>query len=93
MTTVLTRTNEIFACEGFSIVVKNKKTGRRIMLGRNGVLGPYPCTRKLRDSATVADWRGGRFEVTYPGYTCDVLKADGQRATGQMLLATVRATY
>ncbi len=92
MTTVLTRTNQIFARDGFSIVVKNKKTGKRIKLGRNGVLGPYPFARKLKDSATVAVWCA-RFEVTYPGYTCDVLKADGKKATGQTLLGTVRATY
>ncbi len=92
MTTVLTRTNQIFAREGFSIVVKNKKTGKRIKLGRNGVLGLYPYGRKLKNSATVADWRT-RFENDYPGYTCDVLGADGKRATGQMLLETVRASY
>ena len=92
MTTVLTRTNQIFAREGFSVIVKNKRTGRPVQLGRNGVLGPYPYRRKLKDSATVADWRT-RFENDYPGYTCVVLKADGERATGQTLLETVRATY
>ena len=92
MTTVLTRTNQIFARDGFSIVVRNRKTGKRIRLERNGVLGPYPFTRKLKDSATVAVWRT-RFEGTYPGYTCDVLKADGKKAGGQTLLGTVRATY
>ena len=92
MTTVLTRIYQIFACEGFSIVVKNKRTGRRITLGRHGILGQYPFNRKLKDSATVADWRA-RFEETYPGYSCDVLKADGKKASGQTLLGTVRDTY
>ena len=93
MTTVLTRTNQIFAREGFSIVVKRKKTGKRIKLGKNGVLGPYRFNRKLKNSATVAEWRSARFEDTYPSYTCDVLKADGKKASGQTLLETVRATY
>ena len=92
MTTVLTRTNQIFAREGFSIVVKNKRTGKRIKPGKNGVLGPYPYGRKLKDGATVAEWRA-RFEGKYPGYTCDVLKDDGKKASGQTLLGTVRATY
>ena len=93
MTTVLTRTNQIFAREGFSIIVKNKKNGKRIKLGRNGILRPYPYGRKLKNSATVAEWRSARFEDTYPGYTCDVLKADGKKASGQTLLVTLRATY
>lgn len=92
MTTVLTRTYQILARDGFGIVVKNKKTGKRITLGRHGILGPYPFNRKLKDSATVAVWRA-RFEATYPGYTCDVLKADGKKVSGQTLLGTVRATY
>ena len=92
MTTVRTRADQIFAREGFSIIVKHKRTSRRVQLGRNGVLGPYPYDRKLKDSATVAEWRT-RFETDYPSYTCDVLKADGVRATGQTLLETVCATY
>ncbi len=92
MTTLLTRTMEIFARDHFTITVRNKKTGKRIRLGRNGVIGAHPYARKLKDSATVAEWRA-RFEIDNPSYTCDVLKANGNKATGQMLLGTVRATY
>ncbi len=93
MTTVQTRTSEIFAREGFSVTIKSKRTGKPIHINRNGVLGPYEYGRKLKDSATVAEWRSARFEDTYPGYTCDVLKADGKKASGQTLLVTLRATY
>ena len=92
MTTVLTRVNEIFVREAFSIVVRHKRTGNRVQTGRNGILGPYPFSRKYKGTATVAVWRD-RFEDTYPSYTCDVLKTDGTVASGQTLLDTVRDTY
>lgn len=91
MTTVQTRVREISDKEGFDITVK--RSGKPISLRRNGVLKPYPFRRKLKDSATVEDWRRERFEATYGGYKCDVLKGDGTIAPGQMKLKALRATY
>lgn len=91
MTTVLTRVIEIFNRERFDIIVTRK--GKPINTRSNGMLGPYPFKRKLKDSATVNDWRRDRFEASYPGYSCDVLTADGKNATGQTKLKTVRSGY
>ena len=72
MTTVRTRADEIFAREGFTVVIRNKKSGKPSPLGRNGLIGPHQYGRKMKDTATVSKWRS-RFEADNPGYTCDVL--------------------
>lgn len=41
---------------------------------------------------TVADWKN-RFNRIYPGYTVEVLEADGGIAHGNTKLESVRATY
>lgn len=45
-----------------------------------------------RNSMTVGDWKN-KFKTQYPGYDAVVYKSDGNRATGQTKLATVRDTY
>lgn len=92
MTTVRTRADEIFATEGFSVIIRYEKSGKQVPLGRNGVIGQYPRQKKTNGGITVAKWKGN-FEEDNPGYTCDVLKADGKKATGQTILGTVRDTY
>ncbi len=49
--------------------------------------------RKLGGAKTVEQWKRERFEATYPGYTCNVLRADGRIAVGQTSLQTVRNSY
>jgi hypothetical protein len=94
MVMLLTRMHEIANREGFEIEVTTKSARtRRLLVRRNGVLGPYPFKRKLRDSKSVNDWKKERFEATYPGYTCKVLKGDGTVAAGQTNLRTVRRSY
>lgn len=93
MTTVATRVREIGDKEGFDIIVTTTK-GKRVDPAKNGVLkGSYPFEKKLKGTKTVSDWARDRFEKTYPGYSCEVLKADGEVATGQTQLQTVRKTY
>lgn len=93
MTTVATRAREISDKEGFDIIVKNKK-GRVVKPTKNGILnGSYRFEKKLKGTKTVQDWKKERFETTYPGYSCDVLKADGTTAAGNAKLETVRKTY
>ena len=53
----------------------------------------YEFARKLPDERTVADWITIRFRERYRGFEVAVLLADGSRAHGNMLLATVRASY
>jgi hypothetical protein len=92
MTTAATRVRKIAEREGFDIVVTHK--GVPISLKQNGTLGPYDFARKMKGSATVSEWKSQRFEATYPGYKCDVLRGDGAgTATGQMTLETLRSTY
>lgn len=57
--------------EGFEIEVTRK--GKPLKnLHKNGVLGPYPFKRKLRDTKSVDEWKKERFEPTYPGLSCNV---------------------
>jgi len=95
MTTVQTRTREIGDKEGFDIIVVTATAnGRRVDPAKNGVLnGGYPFEKKLKGTKTVSDWTKERFERTYPGYSCEVLKADGKVAPGNTKLETVRKTY
>jgi hypothetical protein len=95
MVMLLTRMHEIKDREGFEIEVFRKtKKGRRPILNReNGVLGPYPYRKKLKDSKTVNDWKNERFKRAYPGYTCNVLKGNGAIAANQTTLKTIRKTY
>jgi hypothetical protein len=91
MVMVLTRIDEIYRREGFMIEVT--RSGRPVLNRKNGVLKGYTYGRKLKDSATVNDWIRDRFEQTYPGYSCRVLKGDGSYVAGQTLLGTVCSTY
>jgi hypothetical protein len=92
MTMLMTRVEEIFTREGFMIeVTRNGKPLKD--LKKEGVLGPFQFDRKLAGSKSVQDWKTDRFEKCYPGYSCNVLKADGTTAVGQTLLSTVRNTY
>lgn len=95
MVMLLTRMHEIASREGFQIEVfrKTKKRRRPLLVRANGVLGPYPYTKKLKDSKTANDWKNERFKTTYPGYTCNVLKGDGSIAANQTTLRTVRDSY
>ena len=56
-------------------------------------LAKYPFDRKLKGTATVAQWKTQRFEATYPGYDCRVLYGDGREANGNATLNTVRESY
>lgn len=91
MTPVDTRAREIVNREGFDVIVMR---GRQAVNVRdNGLMGAFGFGRILKNTATVADWKRGRFERTYPGLSCDVLMGDGTTAPGQATLRTVRASY
>lgn len=52
----------------------------------------YEAERMTRNSMTVSDWKN-KFKTQYPGYDAVVYKNDGDKASGQTKLATVRDTY
>lgn len=92
MTTVATRGRAISDLEGFDIIIKDN-FGNAVDMKLNGVLGAYEYEKKLKHTKTVADWKRDRFRASYPGYTCDVLLADGSVAPGQKSLRAVRESY
>jgi hypothetical protein len=92
MTMLMTRIEEIFTREGFMIEVT--KGGKPLAnLKKEGILGPYEFRRKLGANKTVQEWKTDRFEKSYPGYSCNVLKGDGATVPGQTLLSSVRKSY
>ncbi|MGD0145200.1 MAG: hypothetical protein ABSC92_18780 [Rhizomicrobium sp.] len=98
MTKVLTRIRQISHREGFDVwKIKHKRNpgsgGGLVRVSNHGVLGKYPFPKAMKGSMTVDRFIKERFERTYPGFTCRVLKADGTEAKGQTKLETVRRTY
>ena len=90
MTTVQTRAREISNKEGFEISVKRR--GKYVKPTQNGVLGPWPHRNKTRGNYTAKDFRE-KFEAAYPGYSCDILSADGTAAHGNAALENIRSAY
>ena len=66
---------------------------RHFLNQSNGHLGPYNLHRKLKDTKTVSEWKKERFEPIYPGYGCEVLLGNGNKAIGHTILKTVRSSY
>jgi hypothetical protein len=89
MTTARTRQEEIAEIEEFQLTML--KDGVPVAPSMNG-LSPYPHKNKMRDTATVSDFKT-RFRRAYPGYDCEVQKGDGSPAHPNTLLSTVRASY
>jgi hypothetical protein len=92
MTKVATHIERIFELEGFRIRIIDRE-GNVVDEGTSGLPAYEGNTRKLKGSATVAEWQRSRFADVYKGYQCQVLKADGSVAVGQTKLETVRSTY
>lgn len=90
MTTLATRIRALSDLEGFDIQVFDNE-GSPADPKTNG-LPAYPYEKKARSSITVSDWKA-RFRKAYPGYTCEVLNADGSIAHGNTKLESVRQTY
>ena len=79
----------IFEIEGFQVDIA--KDGKNV---RGDMLLPkqYEAERMTRNSMTVGDWKN-KFKTQYPGYDVVVYKNNGEKASGQTKLATVRDTY
>lgn len=96
MVKVVTRINEIEGIEGFRIDVLRK--AKVVKTHRQSVMGVYGALKALKGSASVQDWKMGRFRKYYPDLECRVLYGPSwtspwAEALGQTLLKTVRATY
>jgi hypothetical protein len=78
--------------EGFKVRVRHSHGGRDVRSDKANVK-QYPYKRALKHSKNVKAWREGRFANTYPGYSVEVLDAEGHVAHGGTLLVTVRDGY
>lgn len=92
MTMVLSRIEEIWHREKFK-VWNIRRHGKLVRVTANGVMSEYDWGKMLKGGKTVNEWINERFKVTYPGFSCDILKGDGTVARPQTLLSTVRNTY
>lgn len=88
MTKLATRKREIEQLEGITVQIFTPN-GQLVNLDTQG-LPAYAYTKKAPGTMTVVDWRTGRFERSYPGYTCEVLNKDGTVAHGNTQLKNVR---
>jgi hypothetical protein len=77
MATLRTRVREIANLEGFDLQVV--MYGECVDECADG-LPPYGFDRRLRGTATVAEWKALRFERSYPARACKVFYGDGTEA-------------
>lgn len=84
MTKLSTRQKEIEQLEGFKIQIFDGK-GQLVDPDTQG-LPQYLYQRKAAGTMTVVEWKASRFSTSYPGYTCDVLEANGEVAHGNFKL-------
>lgn len=82
---------KIWDVEGFDVVVKDSN-GTDIRSDRGGI-PQYDKKIAAKNSMTVSDWKKKRFNTQYPGFKVDVINGDGEIASGQTLLGTVRDSY
>jgi hypothetical protein len=81
---------QIAKVEGFEVRFVHA-SGRRVRADKLGFTR-YPYSRRARD-ASVAAWRKGRVDKTYPECSIEVLDGSGRSVHGKTLLSTVRASY
>lgn len=79
----------IYDVEGFQVIIK--KDGKDVR-GDSSLPSQYKAERMSKNSFSVKDWKD-KFQKQYAGYSVDVLKANGDKASGQTKLSTVRDTY
>jgi len=76
---------KILRCEGFEVaIIDPQKNGRNVR---------SDCAFPTDYKPTTVDDFKKRFIEQYPQYDISVYKADGSKASPQMQLCTVRATY
>lgn len=91
MTTLATRMRALADLEGFDVQVTDAN-GKVVDPKTNG-FPHYSFDRKAKGTMTVNEWKDRRFKPIYPGYDCQVLRANGTLANGNTSLETVRKSY
>ena len=81
---------KVFEIEGFDI--QFTFNGQNVRSDKQ-IAGNYTYVRAAPDSWTVNEWIENRFKPHFPGFGVNVLMADGNTASGQTKLRTVRASY
>jgi hypothetical protein len=80
---------KIYDIEDFDVVIL--RDGKDVR-GDASLPTQFAGQKRTKNSATVADFRA-KFQRQYPGYSVNVLLANGDVAPGQTQLGTVRDTY
>ena len=80
----------IFDVEGFEVIIQN--SDKKDVRGDASLPKQYEASRMTRNSFSVGEWKN-KFKMQYPGLEVEVLKGDGNKASGQTKLGTVRDTY
>lgn len=80
---------KIYDVEGFEVRIK--KDGKD---ARDDLVLPkqYEAGRMSKNSFSVKEWTD-KFKKQFVGYDVDVMKSNGDKASGQTKLSTVRDTY
>jgi hypothetical protein len=81
----------IWDIEQFDVIIRHAD-GRDMRGDRNGI-PMYPFDRMAKNVMTVAAWKETRFQPNYPGLSIDVQHGDGEVASGNTLLSSVRDSY
>ena len=92
MASVWSVQHQIGRLEGFGVVMRYAN-GRNVRDDREQIGGYNRFANRASGALTVADWNRLRLYKTYQGFECDVLYENGDEASGQAKLATVRANY
>lgn len=79
----------IYDVEGFQVIIK--KDGKDVR-GDASLPNQYKGEKMSKNSYSVKEWKD-KFQKQYAGYSADILKSNGDKASGQTKLSTVRDTY
>ncbi|MDY5882871.1 MAG: hypothetical protein SPJ65_06110 [Roseburia sp.] len=79
----------IYDIEGFETDIT--KDGKNVR-GDLQLPKQYEAERMSKNSMTVGEWKN-KFKTQYPGYDVVVKKNNGDKASGQTKLSTVRDSY
>jgi hypothetical protein len=91
MATIKTVERNIGNLEGFDVIIKHPD-GRDVRSDKEN-LPAYPFQKGAKGAMTAAQWFRKRFKQAYPGFSCDVLYATGEKASGNTKLSNVRDSY
>lgn len=81
---------KIFEVEGFDVTIRYNDNDVR---SDKQLPVTYGYSKRAPEDWTVSEWIENRFKTTFPGYTVDVLLANGTTVPGNTRLKNVRASY